>query len=237
MFIVSMDFYQSVSLSLTLGLLEGHKVSRKQNLLYSYSCALHDWSGWNLIWLWSSSKLTSKYHFRMRFSSWKEMTAHLLIISRNMLALAYGGMFLFLFCLKLCMIIDITEIYIWPIRWSRFSQVTIPQTRVWHGLSSGSVVSSTSSAAVQRSRWTCLKRCTLWSSPSPLWATGISLRTSGWASSSCFLWFALPLLSSQNRWVCVCVHVVGAVCVGGGGEMESLWTSGLTSSSCFLWFV
>ena len=43
----------------------GQKVSRKQNLLVSFSHTLLKWSGWNLVLCWSSLSWTCLLYFRM----------------------------------------------------------------------------------------------------------------------------------------------------------------------------
>ena len=53
----TIDFYHFVMLSLTLTLSGDHKVSTKQHLLASFSGTLFIWSGWNLMWWWSSSHI------------------------------------------------------------------------------------------------------------------------------------------------------------------------------------
>ena len=54
-------------LSQALTLPGGHKVSTKQNLLVLFFPTLFIWSGWNLMWWWSSSSWTYWDYFWVRF--------------------------------------------------------------------------------------------------------------------------------------------------------------------------
>ena len=78
MLIRIIDFYHFMSLSLALTLPGDHKISAKENLLASFSPALFIWSGWTLMWCWSSSSWTSWDYFWIRFIETRERTAVLL---------------------------------------------------------------------------------------------------------------------------------------------------------------
>ena len=78
MLIRIIDFYHFMPVSLALTLAGDHKISAKQNLLASFSPALFIWSGWTLMWCWSSSSWTSWDYFWIRFIETRERTAVLL---------------------------------------------------------------------------------------------------------------------------------------------------------------
>ena len=80
MLIGTTDFYHIILLSVTLTLAWGCKVSTKQNLLASFSRTLCNWSGWNLVWCWSSSSWKPWcYYFWLRFTETRERMVVLLI--------------------------------------------------------------------------------------------------------------------------------------------------------------
>ena len=54
MLIGNINFYHFTPCSLTLTLPGGHKVSKNQNLLASFSPTLINRSGWKLVWCWSN---------------------------------------------------------------------------------------------------------------------------------------------------------------------------------------
>ena len=68
----TIDFCHFIPLSLTLSLPGAHKGSMKQNLLGSFSPTLCIWSGWNLMWWWSSSSWLSWDYFWVRFFETRE---------------------------------------------------------------------------------------------------------------------------------------------------------------------
>ena len=51
----TINFYQLIPLLVFLTLLDGQEISGKQNLLALCSCSFFSWTGWNLMWCWSSS--------------------------------------------------------------------------------------------------------------------------------------------------------------------------------------
>ena len=68
MFVGTIDSCHFISLSMTLTLAGGHKVSTKQNLFASFSGTLLNWMGWNLR-RWSNSSWYPKTNFGSAFSN------------------------------------------------------------------------------------------------------------------------------------------------------------------------
>ena len=74
MLIGTTDFYHFIPLSLTLTLPGDYKISAKQSLLASFFHTFCIWSGWNLMWWWSSSSWAS-CDFWLRFTETRGITA------------------------------------------------------------------------------------------------------------------------------------------------------------------
>ena len=66
MLIGTIDFYHFVPLLVALNLAWGHKVSRKQNLLVTFSDTPFNWRGWNLVGCWHDFSWKSCCHFLER---------------------------------------------------------------------------------------------------------------------------------------------------------------------------
>ena len=84
-FLGTIDLNHFILFSLTLTMGGDQKVSRKQNLLASFSYTLFIWSGWNVMWWGSNSRWTPWDYFWLwvRFSETREITAVLLTASKQ----------------------------------------------------------------------------------------------------------------------------------------------------------